>query len=905
MNWGCNIVKLTQVERLFFGRKDILAWVDSWLQKCEGRGIILGIDGMGGIGKTAILQELDKIHKYSIFVDCSKHDMMTLLNTISIRARYIGFDTPRFNHLRDIRLWFLEGIQPAKPESKGWVKDLVVWIPEINTVVKIANAISTAGKKLNQLITKHCESLEQWFIDMLGEAYGTKILELLVHNPEQTLNLFLESMAADLNSSPTREDLPLLIMLDSFEHINSLNYDETPYPEYGIKLNQAEKWHVFLSKLNGTVGLVSGRSLPHIPESLSIQRYDKEISELDEESCKMLLDKRGVMDAQLVRSIINVTHRNPFVISTICDIADRGELHLEEIIKLESEALLEVRERTWNLFFSKAKDIWKFIDCAALIPFFDYEIMHILNPELNKLYWKELVSFSFVQYDEPYWYIHDLAKDLALAELGTNTKTLVDDIRSNLREAFNRTQNPVFLGLLLSATNHISEKIALSEIEYTVEVLRKSQRITELISILETYEPASIFGQGIIQYQLGVSFLDLNRFGDARIALSESLKCNEETENLEKPESRSIIAQLNEMIAVTYLRMGDNKLTEEHYVTALGIFEEISTEFPEQYLRFFMGTLGNIGAFYIETARMSIGEGLLIRALKISDTLSIEEVDDLGARIVILNALGNLYKDTNRLTKAETTYNQAIDDAEKYSDLVTDELIDILCKIYSNLGLLYFNTDELIKTRECYSKSMGLLSKLEESRPDLHRFFLPDLHINIGLLDAFEINFEQAIISYDKALSIYRELAEENPRFYLKDIAMVQFNRGLAFHEIGNTTNSISAFEESRRIYSQLKVTEPDLYNPKLANVFSHLGDAYTLTDRLNDSEKVINESLKLFRNLDSEILQLHMDEYAFALNHKGILEYRLGHYKDALKNFRKSLKIFDELSETNPSGYI
>ena len=30
----------------------------------------------------------------------------------------------------------MEGIQPAKPESKGWVKDLVAWIPEINPQIK-------------------------------------------------------------------------------------------------------------------------------------------------------------------------------------------------------------------------------------------------------------------------------------------------------------------------------------------------------------------------------------------------------------------------------------------------------------------------------------------------------------------------------------------------------------------------------------------------------------------------------------------------------------------------------------------------------------------------------------------------------------------------------------------------
>ena len=898
-------MKFTQAEKPFFGRTDILSWVDSWLQKCKGRGIILGIDGMGGIGKTSILHELNKIHKYSIFVDCSTHDMMNLLSTISIRARYIGFDTPRFDYLRDIRLWFLEGIQPAKQKNKGWVKDLVAWIPEINSIVKIATAIITAGMKINQLITKHCESLEQWFKDMLGESYGTKILELFVHNPEQTLNLFLESLVADLNSSPTREYLPLLIMLDSFEYVNSRNYDETPYPDYGIKLNQAEKWHVFLSKLSGAVGLVSGRSLPHIPKKLSIQRYDKEITELDEESCKMLLDRRGITDSQLVQSIINVTHRNPFVISTICDIADRGELHLEEIIKLESEALLEVRERTWNLFFSKAKDIWKFIDCAALIPFFDYEIMHILNPELNNLYWKELVSFSFVQYDEPYWHLHDLARDLALAELGNNTETRVGEISSNLREAFAKTQNPILLGLLLSATNYISENHVPLDILDVIEFLLDSGKYYDIIGALEAYEPASKEGEMIVHWYCGRIFLLLNRIGEARLALSDALDLVIEMDQTEEFDYSLKIGQTHELLGITYMRMGDYKRTEHHYLSSLQVFETKENQSPGEFSLQLMRVYANIGSFYFETLKMGESEEYLKKALKINNALDSSDPNNFHLQKVILNSLGNLYRDTGRILEAKRTYNQAAKEIEELDGIPSHELNDTLSKIYNNLGLLYYNTEEFEKARQCYNKTLGILTELADKQPELYRDFLPGILTNIGLLDAIDSDFENAIDNYEKALSMYREFAKENPGFYTRDIAMVLMNLGLAYRSCGEIEKAIPVLEESTNIYEKLSYSEMNIYSPRLANALGHLGVAYLHSLNFENAGRVLKKSLDIFENLNPEILRLSHGEYAFALNHMGTLQFRKKQFELALSYFRKSLTLFEEESENNPSGYL
>ncbi len=899
------MTKMKPFERAFFGRKRVLDWVDNWLQKCEDRGIVLGIFGIGGVGKTAILHQLRKQHKYTIYVDCIKDDMMTLMNTISTRARHIGFKTPRFNRLRDIRLWFLEGVQPAKPASKGWIKDLVVWIPKINALVKVATAISTAGTKLAQLITKYYGDIEQWFIDTLGSDYGTTILELLIRDPEQTSNLFLESLVADLNSAVMKEDLPLLILMDSFEYVNADHYDEAPYPGLKMKLSQAEKWYIFLSRIRSGVGIISGRSLPHVPKKLSIQRFDKEITELGQKSCKKLLESRGIVKPEIVQTIMKVSHRNPFVINTICDVWERGDLNLEEILELGSDVLLEVRERTWSLLFSKAKEIWTFIESAALVPFFDFQIMSYIDLGFNHVNWKELTRLSCVQYDDPYWTLHDLARELVLAEQGEEVAKKGQLIRHNLGEAFTKTRDPVFLGLSLSATNHISEELAFSEMLRIVNVLGESRNYLDLISALEAYEPASITGQGMIQYHQGICLLDLNRLGEARLVLTDAIESFKEFENSEKQMGRLRIGQTKEMLGITYMRMGDNGKAEDCFVSALEIFESLEKEYPEEYLQIFMRFLGNIGSFYIGTERMSIGEDYLLRALRISDALDMRESKDLKVRIVILIALGNLYKDTNRIKEAETTYIQAIDDAEKSSGVLADVLIELLCKIHNNLGLLYFNVDDLEKTREHYDKSMKLSSELEKIRPDLHQQFIPDLLSNMGLLDALEMDFLQAVVNYDKALLLYRELAMENPGFYSKDIAMVQFNRGLAFRELDNPKESISAFEESRSIYSKLRESEPTLYAPRLANVCSHLGVTYLIVERFNDSEKVLNGSLDIFENLDSEILELHLDGYAFALNHKGVLQHRQGEFKEALRNFRKALSFFEQISKSNPSGYI
>ncbi|MFX0108992.1 MAG: hypothetical protein ACFE7R_11960, partial [Candidatus Hodarchaeota archaeon] len=226
-----------------------------------------------------------------------------------------------------------------------------------------------------------------------------------------------------------------------------------------------ELWYIFVSKLENCVGVIaSRRGVPELTDKELVVE-EKELTELDAESCIELLNQRGVIDALLQERIVSVSGGNPFVIDAICDMHEAHELSLNEIEHLRADTLGDVRLKTWRRLFSHAKDLLNLVDRAGLIPSFDRESMNIIAPEMKTDQWERLTRLSFVKpRSNGSWVLHDLARDLVRAELGSQLNTLVPEVSRLLAQASEDKKEPALLGFALSAKAIESEENAINEI---------------------------------------------------------------------------------------------------------------------------------------------------------------------------------------------------------------------------------------------------------------------------------------------------------------------------------------------------------------------------------------------------------------------------------------------------------
>ena len=131
-------------ERIFVDREEHLTWMDEALKRCKEKSIVMHLRGIGGIGKSSLLEYWNKSIERSIRLDCQQHsEYYSRLDIIAKRAVRLGISLQRFDLLWHIRKRFVEGVEPAQETGREWAKDILSAIPFIGSLLEIGAAIST------------------------------------------------------------------------------------------------------------------------------------------------------------------------------------------------------------------------------------------------------------------------------------------------------------------------------------------------------------------------------------------------------------------------------------------------------------------------------------------------------------------------------------------------------------------------------------------------------------------------------------------------------------------------------------------------------------------------------------------------------------------------------------------
>ncbi|MHA1943030.1 MAG: hypothetical protein ACW96M_01410, partial [Candidatus Thorarchaeota archaeon] len=379
-------------DKIFVDREEYIEWMDEALRKCKEQSVVLHLHGIGGIGKSSLLDYWTGTIESTIRLDCEQYSgFYDRLNILAKGAVFLGVKLDRFDVLWQIRQRFVEGVEPVKEEGREWAKEIALAIPFIGSLASIGSAISAVGTKVSPKLKGKYSTVGKCIQDQLGKNHVEKLLEILWKKPQDAEFLFLDALLEDINS---RKDSArsILFLMDHFEYVDS---EKTRWRYGGKQIAEHELWRVFLCSLSNCVGIMASRKT--IEGQAKEEVEESELTELDRESCIELLNLRKVTDSKLQERIVSVSGGNPFVIGTLCDMAESGSLSLESIESLRSDSLEVVRLKTWRRLFNHVQDLQELVNRAGLLPFFDRNVMNTIAPTMNTYQWSRMLNLSYIR----------------------------------------------------------------------------------------------------------------------------------------------------------------------------------------------------------------------------------------------------------------------------------------------------------------------------------------------------------------------------------------------------------------------------------------------------------------------------------------------------------------------------
>lgn len=891
-------------ERVFVNRAEELQWMEDALRRCKRRSVIHHIYGIGGIGKSALFNYWDETFEPSILVDCSRYvDFYERLDVIARRTVQLGMKLERFDILWHLRQRFVKGVEPAKESGRGWAFDILQNIPFIGSLSNIGLAIHHLGKELMPGIKSRLGSVGGWLRNRLGKNYGEKLLEILWREPAHAEFLFIDALLEDLNHREKKFH-PLIIIFDQFEDIDHENLRWT-YKKR--RIHEKEMWCIFLSSLMGSVGIIGSRETldPQIISELKIET--SELTELNDESCRELLSLRGISDEGLQEQIIRIAHGHPFVNHAVCDIAELIGVSENDIESLYATTLEEVRLKTWRRLFNRAQDMLEFIDRAGLVLYFDKQIMSIIAPRMKSHHWERLKNLSFVRdRGDGTWELHDLARELVIAELGQRLNQLTNEVSDYLEKASEQTSDYSLLGMAIFSTSLASEADAIASLREVVCELVNTSHQTDALSVLSSVRFSSNLGIAVRLWLKGRALNDLNRVADAEHAIKDAIDLFREIAQSNQDTVLKDLAAALFDHAFLLRRTSRPTEAEEAYREALWLQKELAKKYPDTHLGDLAMTLRHFAWVLALTRRPQEAERTYEEALEIQRELA-QKVPKvyLSEAAQTLNELGALFRKLGRVEEAEDATREALEMLRDLDKLVPRMFQSNIALVHYNLADILRQTGRPVEAEEALLEGLEIHRSLATRSPEVFMQNLAQGLRNLSVLLRQMGRPSEAENAIREAIGILEVVAERAPEACYPYMAWSYRNLAILLRLTGRSTESEESFRNALRIYKELSEKAPHIFARSVSYTLSNWVTLLWQTGKLPEARAAIEEALEICREQTDVAPSIFSKYMAMLLSNYAIVLSRIGQSSRSLEVHREAIRIRSQLVNRSPKIYL
>jgi tetratricopeptide (TPR) repeat protein len=894
-------------DRVFVDREEYLDWMAEALERCKERTVVLHLRGIGGIGKSSLLDHWKNTIDETIRLDCEQYtDFYARLNVFAKGAILLGVNLQRFDILWQIRQRFVEGVEPVKEKGREWAKDVVMAIPFIGSLASIGSAIGAIGAKVSPKLKGRYGNLGEWLQTRLGKDYIQRLLEILWKEPRHAEFLYLDALLEDLNNRKVSEK-PILFLLDHSEHIDN---ERCRWRYSGREITETELWYVFLSSLSNCVGVMSSRqALPSkTSEELEIEEF--ELTELDRESSIELLEERQIKDPELQDRIVSVSGGNPFVIGAICDLAEAGDLSLSDVEDLRADTFEAVRLKTWRRLFSQAQDLLGLVEKAGLVPFFNRQIITVVAPDMRTDHWDKLIRLSFVRNrGDGTWVLHNLARELIVAELGQRLHDATDKVAELLERASTDESDYSLLGLALSVRAMAAERDAAAKLGSIVSDLMWRQDYSDALALLDATRIDTKGGQAIVHGLRGGVLTHMARVADGEHALREALETFREFSKKIPDELLVHVARTQHFFGLLLMYIGRSSEAEECYRESLEIYRILDENTLGFRPRDMAWAFQSLGYGLMRVHRLEESEKAYREALQLyEESKSTVSYDPMTGITLLQRSISMTLFLSGRPLESEEIQRNALQICRERASERPDNLsLRHVCFSLATLADSLRLMNRPYEAIDLYREAVQFARKLAKKEPESFLFILPFTLTGSALPLRQTGRYSEAEEAYLEAVDIFRELAEKTPDVYLKFLALTLLDFAVLLRQTGRASEAEVKCREALGTHRELAAKFRGQHDYQLPWNLNNLAVLLRKTGRTAEAEETYREALHIARetSLEAPEAVFLIDPVATILNNLAVLLRQAGKTAEAEKVFLEALEIRRRLAQKSPEFFL
>ncbi|NWF95639.1 MAG: tetratricopeptide repeat protein, partial [Candidatus Thorarchaeota archaeon] len=647
------MAQLRVTGRGFYGRTEILKRISKALESCgEHNGGVIGLCGGPDYGKTAILErchETLKDRSITIMVRFEREQSpLERLSAIAERARAKGLKTLRYDHVCEAIERALTSKMSGAARTR-LLNDALRAFPFLRDSLAVVTAMPSAWRALDRRIDEHFAGMRKWVAqnlpDVDGEAFSN-----LIDSSDQRLLLEMQALADDIATSEG-DERPVLLLIDEFDYAE--HEPGLSIAMGSLCLNEAQLWLAVFGRIRGVLLVTAGRELTEDGQSVGIARELIEVKELDHESCLRIVER--IESREKRELIVEVCHWNPGAIWAVLDLEAHGQLSISEIESMRSSKLGVVRQRIWHRFTDRTpKELADVVRAAALVPFFNRQILSRICSQLFDTTWRDFTRLSFVRYEEvdmvlprlrkqdiedhdqaqvsrtadsddseveEYWSLDDLLRDVVIADYGKSLSEYAEKATRALVKAGEEKEDQLYVGLAISVLALKDETAAVQQLLSIAEKLHSDHKNREILRMLTAVRVRDDISRVQLLYARARSLSAVNNKAEAESDLQAARQLLKDL-TTQGHETSPLLASVSLLVGVVRADTGRPQEAERDYTEALATYRRLAERSPEQFEPDVATTLNNLGNLHADTGRPQEAERDYTEALAIRRRLA-------------------------------------------------------------------------------------------------------------------------------------------------------------------------------------------------------------------------------------------------------------------------------------------
>ena len=267
----------------------------------------------------------------------------------------------------------------------------------------------------------------------------------------------------------------------------------------------------------------------------------------------------------------------------------------------------------------------------------------------------------------------------------------------------------------------------------------------------------------------------------------------------------------------------------------------------------------------------------------------------------ILNQLGGVYGDLQRIEEAEEAFKKSLSIRRTRTDGDPDKIEGDIAIVYNNLGCAYTVSGRSAEATQAHKSALEIRRKLAKRNPDAYEPYLAYSYVNLGAEYNEAGKYGESVKFMKAARDIFEKLALEKPDPHEVHLTICHINLGGAYTQLNRIEEAEDSLTNARDILLKLSEINPAAYEPRLAFTYYRFGNLYTKAMRYAEAEENYTVAVGLYKRIVSRCLAF---EAELVRCHHGMGELFIGtgRLPEAANALNNAITLYEKYKDSNPA---